>query len=66
MDETETPAPLPNARPRNYELNTESIFILPALEIRFQTRQLFGKFPFIIILIIYTFSSFYILRTSTL
>lgn len=43
MDETEATASLTQTRLRQFELNAESIFVLPALEIRFQTRQLSGK-----------------------
>ncbi|CAF3490546.1 unnamed protein product [Rotaria socialis] len=43
MDEPETPASASSFRSRQYELNAESIFILPALELRFQTRQLNGQ-----------------------
>ncbi len=43
MDEPETPIGTKKVRPKQYEQNAESIFILPALELRFQTRQLEGK-----------------------
>ncbi|CAF4046677.1 unnamed protein product [Rotaria magnacalcarata] len=43
MGEPETPATASSLRSRQYELNAESIFILPALELRFQTRQLNGQ-----------------------
>jgi hypothetical protein len=40
MDDADTSRP---ARPRQYDQTTESIFILPALELHFQTRQLEGQ-----------------------
>jgi hypothetical protein len=43
MDDVETPVLKNKTRQKQYEQNAESIFILPALELRFQTRQLDGK-----------------------
>lgn len=43
MDDVPNPAPTSKIRSKQYEQNAESIFILPALELRFQTRQLSGK-----------------------
>ena len=43
MDDTETPSSTRKVRPKQYDQNTESIFILPALELHFQTRQLDGE-----------------------
>lgn len=45
MDETPVPVPTGKIRSKQFEQNAESIFILPALELRFQTRQLDGKNP---------------------
>ena len=45
MDDTSTPLPSAKLRSKQFEQNAESIFILPALELRFQTRQLDGKSP---------------------
>jgi hypothetical protein len=43
MDDPEISEPMKKVRPKQYEQNAESIFILPGLELRFQTRQLEGK-----------------------
>ncbi len=43
MDDVPAPVPLSKVRSKQFEQNAESIFILPALELRFQTRQLDGK-----------------------
>jgi hypothetical protein len=43
MDDITNPTPQTKVRSRQYEQNAESIFILPSLELRFQTRQLEGK-----------------------
>ncbi|CAF4997184.1 unnamed protein product [Rotaria sp. Silwood1] len=43
MDEPETTVSKSSVRSRQYEQNAESIFILPALELRFQSRQLHGQ-----------------------
>lgn len=43
MDDVPTPIPAGKIRSRQFEQNAESIFILPALELRFQTRQLDGR-----------------------
>jgi len=43
LDEPEIPEVTKKVRSKQYEQNAESIFILPALELRFQTRQLDGK-----------------------
>lgn len=44
MDDIPTPIPSGRIRSRQFEQqNAESIFILPALELRFQTRQLDGR-----------------------
>ncbi len=42
LDEPETPVVKSKVRSKQFEQNVESIFILPALELRFQTRQLEG------------------------
>jgi hypothetical protein len=44
MDDSEAPAVKSKTRSKQFEQNAESIFILPALELRFQTRQLDGKY----------------------
>jgi hypothetical protein len=44
MDDIPPPIPLNKVRSKLFEQNAESIFILPGLELRFQTRQLDGKF----------------------
>jgi hypothetical protein len=43
MDDVPNPMPPSKIRSKQFEQNAESIFILPALELRFQTRQLDGK-----------------------
>ncbi|CAF1031213.1 unnamed protein product [Adineta ricciae] len=43
MDEPEVSAVPSKVRPKQYEQTAESIFILPALELRFQTRQYQGQ-----------------------
>ncbi|CAF1123273.1 unnamed protein product, partial [Adineta steineri] len=43
MDDVPIPTPPTKVRSKQYEQNAESIFILPALELRFQTRQLSGQ-----------------------
>lgn len=43
MDDAPNPAPTGKVRSKQFEQSAESIFILPALELRFQTRQLDGK-----------------------
>jgi len=43
MDDPEIPVVTSKVRSKQFEQNAESIFILPALELRFQTRQLDGK-----------------------
>jgi hypothetical protein len=43
MDDVPAPVPLSKVRSKQFEQNAESIFILPGLELRFQTRQLDGK-----------------------
>jgi hypothetical protein len=44
LDDPETPVVVAKkVRSKQYEQSAESIFILPALELRFQTRQLEGK-----------------------
>ena len=48
LDDVETPVPASKVRPKQYEHNAESIFILPAFELRFQTRQLQGTNPSIL------------------
>jgi hypothetical protein len=46
LDDSETPVVKSKTRSKQFEQNAESIFILPAFELRFQTRQLEGKtFP---------------------
>jgi hypothetical protein len=46
MDDVPNSIPTSKVRPRQFEQNAESIFILPGLELRFQTRQLDGKIFF--------------------
>ena len=46
MDDTPSPIPQNKGRSRQFEKNAESIFILPSLELRFQTRQLDGNSSF--------------------
>lgn len=43
LDDEPNPLPTSKIRSKQFEQNAESIFILPALELRFQTRQLDGK-----------------------
>jgi len=43
MEDVPNPMPSSKIRSKQFEQNAESIFILPALELRFQTRQLDGK-----------------------
>ena len=43
LDDSETPVVTSKVRSKQYEQSAESIFILPAFELRFQTRQLEGK-----------------------
>jgi hypothetical protein len=43
LDDQEIPVEKSKVRSKQYEQNAESIFILPAHELRFQTRQLDGK-----------------------
>ena len=43
MDDAPDPMPMSKLRSKQLEQNAESIFILPGLELRFQTRQLDGK-----------------------
>ncbi len=44
MDDVPNPMPSGKIRSKQFEQNAESIFILPGLELRFQTRQLDGKY----------------------
>ncbi len=46
MDDVPNPMPSGKIRSKQFEQNAESIFILPALELRFQTRQLDGKIDY--------------------
>jgi hypothetical protein len=43
MDDVPNPTPPSKLRSKQYEQSAESIFILPGLELRFQTRQLDGN-----------------------
>ena len=43
MDDVPNPTPPSKIRSKQFEQNAESIFILPGLELRFQTRQLEGN-----------------------
>ena len=43
IEDVPNPTPTSKVRPRQFEQNAESIFILPGLELSFQTRQLNGK-----------------------
>ncbi|CAF5229450.1 unnamed protein product, partial [Rotaria magnacalcarata] len=43
MDDVPTPTPTSKVRSKQFEQNAESIFILPGLELSFQTRQLNGE-----------------------
>ncbi len=43
MDDIPNPMPSGKIRSKQFEQNAESIFILPGLELRFQTLQLNGK-----------------------
>ncbi len=46
MDDVPNPMPSGKIRSKQFEQNAESIFILPGLELRFQTRQLDGKITY--------------------
>ena len=46
MDDAPNPAPTNKIRSKQFEQSAESIFILPGLELRFQTRQLDGNISY--------------------